>query len=292
MVAFDGCPVEPAIRARLDQMEARAVSLPERRGPGAARNAGAREARGEWLAFTEDDCVPARDWLEQAAERIETGASVDVIEGETVSPGGAPVRRRDGMLPNYLPTNLFVRRDLFGALGGYCEQFFDAASGIYFREDSDFGFMLEEAGARVALLPGSRVIHPREHPGFLDPFRWARRYEMDALLARRHPARFRNRIEATRVGPFRLRRSILRASFAYVLALFCALAAVAAGHRGLATLLAGLALLPLILLWAKWRFQPARLPLLPIVPFVLVGAVIRGHYSRRTRGRTPPSTLS
>jgi GT2 family glycosyltransferase len=36
-------------------------------GPGAARNAGAREARGEYLAFTDDDCAPAADWLRELA---------------------------------------------------------------------------------------------------------------------------------------------------------------------------------------------------------------------------------
>lgn len=33
-------------------------------GPAAARNRGAREARGEILLFTDDDCVPRQDWLE------------------------------------------------------------------------------------------------------------------------------------------------------------------------------------------------------------------------------------
>jgi len=33
------------------------------RGPAAARNAGARRAKGRFLAFTDDDCRPAPDWL-------------------------------------------------------------------------------------------------------------------------------------------------------------------------------------------------------------------------------------
>lgn len=32
-------------------------------GPGGARNRGVEEAFGEYLAFTDDDCVPARSWL-------------------------------------------------------------------------------------------------------------------------------------------------------------------------------------------------------------------------------------
>lgn len=33
-------------------------------GPAAARNTGAEHARGTFLAFTDDDCVPAPDWLQ------------------------------------------------------------------------------------------------------------------------------------------------------------------------------------------------------------------------------------
>jgi glycosyltransferase involved in cell wall biosynthesis len=38
-------------------------------GPATARNAGARRATGELLAFTDDDCRPARDWLRILASR-------------------------------------------------------------------------------------------------------------------------------------------------------------------------------------------------------------------------------
>src|SRR5688500_17395801 len=33
------------------------------RGPATARNIGARDAAGEWLAFTDDDCMPQPGWL-------------------------------------------------------------------------------------------------------------------------------------------------------------------------------------------------------------------------------------
>jgi len=39
-------------------------------GPAAARDAGAAQARGEFLAFTDDDCAPAPDWLTALATRL------------------------------------------------------------------------------------------------------------------------------------------------------------------------------------------------------------------------------
>src|SRR5438552_17841427 len=38
-----------------------------RRGPAANRNHGAKHARGEWLAFVDDDCLPDKGWLEAIA---------------------------------------------------------------------------------------------------------------------------------------------------------------------------------------------------------------------------------
>jgi len=281
LIAFDGVEPSPLLRERLAALAVHAILLPDRRGPGAARNAAAREASGEWLAFTEDDCEPAADWLERAAARIGANPSIDVLEGETVTPAGSPVRRRDRTFLNYLPTNLFVRRALFDRVGGYCEDFFDTRRGIYFREDSDLGFTLEGAGAGVAFEPGARVVHPVEHPRFLDPLRWALRCQMDALLERRHPARFRARIEIVRWGPFSLRRPFVRACAGYVIALASAAAAGWLGEPRVALgCIAGAGLM-LIPVWAKWGLAPARLPLVPIIPFVVLAALARGYWMGR-----------
>jgi glycosyltransferase involved in cell wall biosynthesis len=43
-------------------------------GPAAARNAGARVARGSLLCFTDDDCAPRPDWAERLANALERGA--------------------------------------------------------------------------------------------------------------------------------------------------------------------------------------------------------------------------
>src|SRR5687768_5734054 len=42
-------------------LEVRVLRVP-RAGPAVARNRGAAAARGEVLAFTDDDCTPDRDW--------------------------------------------------------------------------------------------------------------------------------------------------------------------------------------------------------------------------------------
>jgi GT2 family glycosyltransferase len=46
----------------------RLVRQTQLKGPGAARNLGAVDARGEVLAFTDDDCAPEPDWLAKLDE--------------------------------------------------------------------------------------------------------------------------------------------------------------------------------------------------------------------------------
>jgi len=53
-------------------------------GPGAARNAAAEAARGEVLAFTDDDCAPAHDWL----ARLATHFGGSVRDREVTMAGG------------------------------------------------------------------------------------------------------------------------------------------------------------------------------------------------------------
>ena len=46
-----------------------------------ARNLGAQEAQAKWLAFADDDCLPPRDWLQQAGEIIDRKKELTVLGG-------------------------------------------------------------------------------------------------------------------------------------------------------------------------------------------------------------------
>lgn len=127
-----------------------------RRGPAANRNHGAAQADGEWLVFTDDDCIPEPGWLEAYAAQC---ANADVLEGRT-SPCG--VRDRADMecpaneTGGYLwSCNVAIRGEVFRQMGGFDESFPFAAF-----EDMDLHFRLLDANKVVKFVPEARVLHP------------------------------------------------------------------------------------------------------------------------------------
>lgn len=54
----------------------------ENAGPGMARNYGATMARGRWLAFTDDDCLPRPNWLKDMQSALEESPAA-LIAGTT-----------------------------------------------------------------------------------------------------------------------------------------------------------------------------------------------------------------
>src|SRR5262245_39012600 len=68
IVVDDGSPSPP--RAVVDRFGERLMVrllTSAHVGPAAARNLGAEQAAGQFLAFTDDDCRPAPDWLPELA---------------------------------------------------------------------------------------------------------------------------------------------------------------------------------------------------------------------------------
>jgi glycosyltransferase involved in cell wall biosynthesis len=83
IVVDDGSamPLEAVVAAFRDQLD---VTLLRQfhAGPAAARNTGAARAKGQFFAFTDDDCVPARDWLQTLQLRFAT-APDQIVGGRT-----------------------------------------------------------------------------------------------------------------------------------------------------------------------------------------------------------------
>ena len=133
------------------------------RGPGAARNLGARSASGEVLAFTDADCFPDPGWLRAGARALRERA-LDLVQGRVVPDPEATVRpfdhtiwvvRESGL---YETANLFVRRAAFVASGGF-EDWLEVGIGKRLGEDVWLGWKLRRAGARTGFAADALVHH-------------------------------------------------------------------------------------------------------------------------------------
>jgi GT2 family glycosyltransferase len=169
IVVYDGG--RPSSLPEADGRRVRFLTQPKR-GPAAARNLGASQAGGSYLAFTDDDCVPAADWLLWLAavlERFPTGMAggrvVNALPGNRYAAAGQlmvdylyerfnndPLKARF-----FTANNMAVRRDLFLALGGFDGRFPLAAG-----EDRDFCGRWLEAGHPMVYEPAAVVRHA--HP--------------------------------------------------------------------------------------------------------------------------------
>jgi cellulose synthase/poly-beta-1,6-N-acetylglucosamine synthase-like glycosyltransferase len=141
----------------------------EQPGAYAARNRGVRATRGEILAFTDSDCLPAVDWLRRGV-----GALIDPADVEVVG-GNITVFARDSERPNAVelhqlvhsfPQEYFVRALRFAMTANlftYRRTFeqngpFEAA--LLSGGDAEWGQRLCAKGARIRFAPAAEVRHP------------------------------------------------------------------------------------------------------------------------------------
>jgi glycosyltransferase involved in cell wall biosynthesis len=140
-------------------------------GPAAARNLGAREARGAILVFTDADCAPEPDFLERllapfadarvaatkgaylSRQRPLVARFVQLEYEERYDRMAAAQARAGGI--DFIDTYAAAfRREAFLGAGGFDESFPNASV-----EDQELSFRLAERGAVMKFVPEARVFH-------------------------------------------------------------------------------------------------------------------------------------
>lgn len=190
------CQVEQyALRGAEGEYTIRYIPVTTSHGPAAARNVGLRAAFGEIIAFTDDDCIPCPKWLQAGVKAMpENGA---VIAGKVIVP--VPPVPTDYELnasrlehSEFVTANCFVRRTALIEVGGFDERFTAA-----WREDSDLRFTLHEHGACCIAAPDAVVIHPVRPAPWGVSISQQQKSVFNALLYKKHPKLYRQKIQAT-----------------------------------------------------------------------------------------------
>lgn len=139
-------------------------------GPAAARNTGAARAKGLFLAFTDDDCAVAADWLHTLAVRFAQARDV-AVGGRTINAlPHDPYATASQLIVDIVyayynadphrarfvaSNNLAVAKDLYQTVGGF-DPSFPLAS-----EDRDFCDRWLYDGFRLTYAPEVVVHHSR-----------------------------------------------------------------------------------------------------------------------------------
>ena len=132
----------------------------------AARNAGARVARGDVLAFTDADCLPQPDWLAAGLATLDHHAEWGLLAGriEVFTEIENVVSRYEALFEFQQETwvrqmrfgataNLFVRRAAFDAAQGFNEAMKSGG-------DSDFCRRCTALGWPIGYVDTACVLHP------------------------------------------------------------------------------------------------------------------------------------
>lgn len=173
IVVDDGGPqsVEPVVAEFRRELHVRLL-VQRRSGPGAARNAGAAVARGRYLAFVDDDCVPARSWLTVLTREVtRNGRSLiggrveNALTQNPYSEASEQIgryvydyNRSDAAHePFFTSNNIALSADLFSALGGFTTSIPSATA-----EDKEFCDRWRARGLALSHVAEAVVYHAHD----------------------------------------------------------------------------------------------------------------------------------
>lgn len=165
------------------------IELKNCKSPGEARNKALEIAKGEYVLFTDADCVVKNDWIKQIISPFEKDEKIGIVGGEihtlTVEDGndiekylefikflsvnGRCNIKKEGYFPdikNFLPhevngnihssffatANLAVKKDALLKIGN---KFWDEITG----EDVDFNIRINKQGYKLYFMPSAIVYH-------------------------------------------------------------------------------------------------------------------------------------
>jgi glycosyltransferase involved in cell wall biosynthesis len=227
----------------------------KRSGPPTARNVGLGQARGEIVAFFDDDVVCREDCVERAISYFSRPAVAIVESNLRIQGTGGPLQKFSSA-PGFVTAAIFFRKSVVQELGGLDGAFFDNNTGIFFRDDTDLGYRILEAGYE-SIHPEDVIAH---HPPLFNDikscFAHAQRYMFDPLLYRKHPRLFRSLLERKRIGSISFSRPMHYSSLLYCISLLLALLTLSIGLPVAAGVCAAVAAIAYFLV--RFKFQGRR----------------------------------
>jgi len=157
------------------------------RFPDKKRNFGIKKARAGIIAFTDDDCLPDKNWLSEIAKIFRASKSLAGVEGLTYNNNKklyfhATENLKGGKFP---ACNYAFRKKWLERVGGFDEEY------NFFREDTDLAFKVLKAGGKIVFDRNARVFHPPRALPLHFPLKELKMVKGDIRLYKKFPRLYR-----------------------------------------------------------------------------------------------------
>ena len=174
-------------------------SLPAKAGPAAARNLGWLLAQGELVVFTDDDCIPASDWLAAMWNAYESEGREEVAySGKTLVPINeepTDYEKNISQLASaeFITANCACTKKALQKVRGFDERFRMA-----WREDSDLQFKFIQNKIPIVKVHSAVVTHPVRKAPWGVSIKEERKGMFNALLYKKYPTLYKQKIQPSR----------------------------------------------------------------------------------------------
>lgn len=178
------------------------------------RNFGIKNSKNEIIAFTDDDCLPEKNWLQAISNAFEKNPNIAGVEGLTWNDSKklyshAPENQTGN---RFLACNYAFKKQVLEAAEG-----FDESYHLNYREDTDLAFKILKKGHRIVFARNAKVYHPPIKQVLNAPLKELKGVRSDVLLFKKFPDLYRERFGFICRGLFKL------SGFGWLAAAFTAL---------------------------------------------------------------------
>jgi glycosyltransferase involved in cell wall biosynthesis len=172
----------------------RFLNLPEKKGPAGARNLGWLNASGCLVAFTDDDCVPDKNWLSVIWQSYdgseEVAFSGKVIVPLSTNPTDFELNTAHLETAEFITANCICTKKALIKTGGFDERF-----ALAWREDSDLHFKLLLNKIPIHKI-NAIVVHPVRQAPWGVSLKEQKKGMFNALLYKKYPGLYQERIRS------------------------------------------------------------------------------------------------